>query len=508
MYLKELTSTWEYIIKDSGINFLMVANMETYDKIMGIKDKCPSLKHVYVIETNDDKLSMAGLEKLGMANPIETKKPKPEDIACLIYTSGTTGDPKGVLLSHANLTSNIIGCYEMFWNKLDQQTRSFSILPWAHSYGFVAENGVVGMLIGGSIGLMHTLEEMLEDIPKVQPTYLVAVPRVFNKVYNGVLKLMDEKPGIIQKLFKSGLELAEIKRTTGKSSFKLKLVDKLIFAKVRAKFGGRLHSAVTSSAAMDPAIAKFMVYLGINCYDAYGATELSPAATANSPVHGVKLGSIGKAFPNTTVVIDKSRCDDGSDDGEILIYGPGVMQGYLNKPDKTAEVLLPKNETGYRGYRTGDRGRLDEDGFLWITGRFKEEYKLLNGKYVHPASIEESMKLIPWVANAFVYGDGKQYNVSLVYPDLEALPGYAEGLGINGDISTYSALMANKDAVKKLEDAITAKLTGAYGGYEIPRKFKFIKDDFTVDSGLLTQTLKLKRSKVEEVYKKDLNALY
>ncbi len=500
MYLKERPQVWKYIINDADVKCLVVNDEEIYDQIMDFKEELPNLEHIYIIETQKEN-SLDALEAEGAKNPVESIKPDPSDIACLIYTSGTTGDPKGVLLSHYNLTTNAQAGYNGFYSELDEDSVSFNILPWAHSYGFTAELNN-WLQFGGSIGFMESTDTLIEDLPKVAPTHLIAVPRVFNKIYNGLNKKFEDEGGIKQKLFNKAMELAKKKRETGKDGLMYKILKKLVIDKIREAFGGRLKSSFTSSAVMNVEVAKFFIDLGINCYDAYGMTELSPAVSINSPVSGWKLGSVGKAVENVTIKIDQERVEDGSKDGEIIVYGPNVMQGYHNKPEKTKEVITPDG-----GMRTGDRGWLDEDGFLYITGRFKEEYKLENGKYVHPASIEEDMKLLPYIANAFVFGEGKRYNVALVVPDLDIIREYAEQIQLKS-VGKFEEFIKSPAVRQLLRTEIQTHLAKTYGGYEIPKRFWYITDDFTVDNGLLTQTLKLKRRNVVKKYGEVIDYLY
>ncbi len=499
MYLKELTQTWKYIINDSKMKVLIVNDEEVYEKIMSFKDECPNLEHVYVIETEREE-SFAALEKIGQEKPIDSIKPSPDDIAVIIYTSGTTGDPKGVMLSHKNITSNAQAGYNLFHDELTEDTVAFSILPWAHSYAYTAELNN-WFQFGGSIGLMDDITTLIDDLPKVAPTILMAVPRVFNMIHAGIHRKMEEEGGLKLKLFHKALELAKEKRETGKAGFMYKLLYAMVIKKIQGKFGGRLTTSLTASAAMNVEIAKFFIDIGINCYDAYGLTETSPAVTMNTPKDW-RLGSVGKPVEKVTVKIDKERVSEESDDGEIIVYGPNVMQGYLNKPEKTKEVMTPDG-----GFRTGDRGRIDEDGFLFITGRFKEEYKLENGKYVHPAGIEEDMKLLPYIANAFVYGDGKRYNVALVVPDFDVIREMTEKLNIQS-ADDFSEFIKSKEVRKLLRQEIKAHLAKKYGGYEIPKRYWYLTEDFTVDNGILTQTLKLKRRKVMEKYGEIIDYLY
>ena len=428
MYEKELVSMWKYIVKDAAIKILFVSKSEVLEKVKDFPAEIPTLQKIYLIEDSGEN-SMEALEKKGAEKPVPSIKPKPTDVAVLIYTSGTTGEPKGVLLSHGNLAENVKAGLAWFLN-LTEKSRCISMLPWAHSFGITADLHAF-ILRGGSIGIMGSVETLIDDLPKIKPTFMITVPRIFNKVYNGVWAKMKEEGGLKLKLFEMALAAAKLKRETDNVSLKYKILDKIVLKKIRARFGGCLENAVTGSAPMNVEIAKFFIDVGIPTYDAYGLSETSPAITINSPLMGNRLGSVGKPINKTKVVIDRSRTGETGDDGEILCFGPQCMIGYHKKPDQTKEVIVEMN--GMRGVRTGDRGRLDDDGFLFITGRFKEEYKLANGKYIHPDTIELEMKVLPWILNAIITGVGHEYNVGLIVPDIKALQHLAAKLNLSVD---------------------------------------------------------------------------
>ncbi|MBR9986817.1 MAG: long-chain fatty acid--CoA ligase [Desulfosarcina sp.] len=502
MYEKELVKIWKHIINDGGIKLLLVATREICDQIEAMREELPGLEKVYLIDAEGEN-TMSGLEKIGADNPVASIRPKPEDIAVLIYTSGTTGNPKGVLLSHGNFTSNVLAGYKVF-QELNEKDRGLSILPWAHSFGQTGELYLFSH-IGGSVGFMEDVTTLGDDMGKVQPTFLIAVPRVFNKIYAGLWAKMNEKGGLAKKLFEMGLSSAKKRRhlsENGQSDFftnlKFKIADAVVFNKIRARFGGRLTGALSGSATMNVEIGHFFFDLGIPVYDCYGLTETSPAATMNGPL-AHKPGSVGRPIEHVRVEIDKMFAD-GGEDGEIVIYGPNVMQGYHNKPEATREVMT---EDG--GFRTGDRGRLDKDGYLFITGRIKEQYKLENGKYVFPAAIEEEMKLHPLVENAMIHGEGQAFNVCVVVPDFSVLEKYATEHNMPTD---PKELVQNKEIKEMISDEITKSLKGKFGGYEIPRKFIFLSENFTLDNGTLTQTMKLKRRVVLEQHKDQIEDLY
>ena len=506
MYEAELVQTWKYIIKDSGLKVLFVSKPEIYEKVKDFPKEIPTLQHVFVIDAPSDKVpSMADVEKMGAAKPIPSEHPSPEDVAGLIYTSGTTGNPKGVLLTHANFSSNVLAAIKAFPELTQIELVTLAILPWAHSYGQTGELYGV-MHLGGSMGLVESPATIVNDIGLVKPTWLVAVPRIFNRVYSGLWAKMNSEGGLAKALFVMGTEAAKRKRelaAQGQSEFltnlKLKLADKIVFAKIRERLGGRLKGSLSASAAMSPEIAQFFFDIGIPIYDCYGLTETSPAATMNASFN-YRLGSIGRAIDKVKIVIDKSMTEEGADDGEIVIYGPNVMKGYHNRPEETRSVMTPDG-----GFRTGDRGRLDKDGFLYITGRIKEQYKLENGKYCSPAALEEEICLTPFVQQAVVYGEGRPYNICVVVPDFEVLQNYAKGKGLPTDIPT---LIARQDIVEMISQDITKALTGRIGSYEIPKKFILLPEPFSVEDGTLTQTMKLKRNIVLAKLKDQIEALY
>ncbi|HOD28570.1 MAG TPA: long-chain fatty acid--CoA ligase [Syntrophales bacterium] len=504
MYENELPKTWQYIVTDSAVKVLFVSKPGILEKVREFPALIATLKKLVLIE-GEGPDSMAGLEKVGQANPVASQRPKGDDIAGLIYTSGTTGDPKGVLLSHRNFTSNSIAGLKMYPELKGPGDFSLSILPWAHSYGQTAELNAM-MYKGGAIGFMENVTTIVNDMSLVRPTWLIAVPRVFNRIYDGLWKKMDEEGGIARKLFVMGVEAGKRKRklaAEGKTclmtNLKFGLADRIVFKKIREKMGGRLKGAMTGSAAMNVEIANFFFDVGIPTYDCYGMTETSPAIAMNAS-YAYRLGSVGRAIENVRIEIDRSVVEETAKDGEIVVYGPNVMQGYHNKPEETRQVM-----TSDGGIRTGDRGRLDEDGYLFITGRIKEQFKLENGKFVFPAALEEDICLNPYVANAMIYGENRPYTVCLVVPDFFSIEQYAEKHKLPGEMK---ALVESKEIQDLIAREITEMLKGKYGGYEIPKKFYLLAENFSLENGTLTQTMKVKRKVVLERYMDKIEALY
>ena len=437
----------------------------------------------------------------GAKAPIPSIKPDPKDTSCLIYTSGTTGNPKGVILSHGNIISNINAVHNMLPMRTDD--RSLSFLPWAHSFGHTCElHGLVS--VGGQIALAEAVDKIIANLAEVHPTLLFSVPRIFNRIYDNLHKQMAGKPPVIQSLFKAGIAAATKARKQGAGSLglgeklKLTLAKKLIFKKVVEKLGGKMQYAFSGGAALSKEVAEFIDALGITVYEGYGLTETSPIATANRPgAH--RIGSVGKPIEHVKIVIDKEASGDPKH-GEIVVHGPNIMQGYHNRDQENAEVF-----TSDRGFRTGDLGYLDDDGYLYITGRIKEQYKLENGKYVSPAPLEELLKLSPFILNAMVYGDNRLYNVALVVIDPEYVKTWASEQGLSFKDNDE---MCKNDAVKKQVMKEVEHYSKDWKGFEKVQKITLTAEDFTTANNMLTPSLKVKRRFVWQKYSAQIEALY
>jgi long-chain acyl-CoA synthetase len=380
---------------------------------------------------------------------------------------------------------------------LTPDDRTLSFLPWAHSYGQLEL--YYAHLQGVSIALNDRIENLLPNLAEVKPTMLVTVPRVFNRVYEAVRLEIEGRPHFLQKLFNDGIRAATLKNKGEHVGLlrrlELTVDDRLIFKKIRDRFGGRLKFVLSASAALSKEVAEFVDAVGLGVYEGYGLTETSPMVTANTR-DAQRLGSVGKVVPGVRVVIDTS-VSDVPGQGEIVVYGPNVTRGYHNRPDETERALTPDG-----GLRTGDLGYFDEDGFLYVTGRIKEQYKLANGKYVMPGPLEEQLKLSPYIANVMLHGANRPYNVALIVLDEKAVRGWAAERGITvGDVT--------RDArVEKLIVDELRRLSKSFRSFEVPRKVKLIREDFTTENDLLTPTLKLKRRNAEQRYGVTLDALY
>lgn len=504
MYEEQLGRDWEYILKDCDAKLVFVANGEIRDRIVALKPSLPSLEHVVIIEGSEteESITFQSLVDKGRAAPVEISDPDPDDIAGFIYTSGTTGNPKGVKLSHRNFASNVGSIHEIF--PVDCTDRSLSFLPWAHCFGQTVELHVLFSL-GASLGLAESVAKIVENLSEVQPTLILSVPRIFNRIYDGVQKQLATSGRLKKLLFSAALATAKDRKrliAEGKSSglvdFKHRLFDKLVFSKVRARFGGKLRYAISGGAAISRQVAEFIDDLGIAVYEGYGMTETSPIASTNYPGNR-KIGSIGKPIPGVTITIDNEVTGDPVN-GEIVVRGPNVMLGYHGLPEENEAVFT---EDG--GLRTGDMGYIDDEGFVFISGRIKEQYKLENGKYVVPSPLEELLKLSPFITGVMVYGDNRPFNVALIVPDFSSLKGWAKERDLS--VSDLDAL-CEQPKVRELYQRQLDEHSGEFKSFEKVREFALLTEDFSTANGMLTPSLKLKRRVVMERFGDVIKGLY
>jgi long-chain acyl-CoA synthetase len=517
MYESQLPKEWKFILDDSQAKVVFVATDEIRESIESMMGELPKLEHVVLLgESEGAELTYDNLRDHGRTTPAAIQHPSPDHIAGFIYTSGTTGHPKGVLLSHANLASNVSAMHEVF--PMDKEDRSLSFLPWAHSFGQTVElHGLFSM--GASMGIAESVPQIISNLAEVRPTLLFSVPRIFNKIHDGVLKKIEAEGGIKKKLFYATIEaaqkkkaLAEQHKSSGFTNLKHSILDSLVASKIRERFGGRLKYAFSGGAAISKEVAEFIDALGITVYEGYGLTETSPIATANWP-GARKIGSVGKPIPGVRIEIDRQVTGDPKH-GEIIVFGHNVMVGYHGLPEESSKVFVVKKDDGTfevapegaknPGFRTGDMGYLDDDGFLYITGRIKEQYKLENGKYVVPSPLEELLQLSPFVNQAFVFGDNKPFNVALVVPDFASLQQWAKENGLDGD----AAALPHDEKVNALMREQLDKYSGDFKQFEKIKKLAILGEEFTVENGLLTPKMSVKRRNVMERYGEVLEALY
>jgi len=509
MYEAQLKKEWEFIIKDSGSVVALVATQEIYNQVVDFVGTVGNLKSVVCFYTSPDKeYAYENLLAAGRKSPVPSVHPPAEEVAGLIYTSGTTGNPKGVILSHGNFCSNINAVQEIF--PISDTDTSCSFLPWAHSFGQTVELHVL-LAMGSGIGIAESVNTLLDNFGEVRPTILFAVPRIFNRIYDGLQKRMAAESPVKKFMFHKGLAVAKKKRElaakgqqSGFVNWQYNLFDKLVFSKVKARFGGNLRYAFSGGAALSKEVGTFIDDIGIQVYEGYGLTETSPIATANTP-SGCRLGTIGKPIPQVSIYIcdEEQRILPPDTDGEIVVVGPNVMQGYHNNQAATDEVIFTLD--GKRAFRTGDMGRVTRDGFIQITGRFKEQYKLENGKYVVPTVLEDDLKLSGYITSAFVHGDNKLYNIALIVPDFESVAAWAKEHGVSD--TSPAALCKNAQVHARIGEEI-AHYSREWKGFERVQKWALLEEDFSAANDMLTPKMSVKRRNVVKVYGELIESLY
>ncbi|HEY6034846.1 MAG TPA: long-chain fatty acid--CoA ligase [Kofleriaceae bacterium] len=497
MYQAQRSDERQFILRDSGAKVVIVATDAIHADVAAMA--LPAVGHIIGLERPaSDALSWTALVEAGGA-PVPARSPDPGSVAAIVYTSGTTGKPKGVLLSHDNIASTVNTLHEIF--PLEPDDRSLSFLPWAHVYGQVAEVHWL-MSIGSSAALNDEIANLLPNLAAVRPTILFSVPNIFNRIYEAVNEQIAQRPGFVQRIIRTGIRGA-IKRARGErlgalERFELALDERFIFTKIRERLGGRLKYAISGSATLGREVAEFIDALGITVYEGYGLSETTALTSANLPGPGRRrLGSVGRAIPGVRIEVDHS-VGGIPDQGELIIYGPNVMLGYHDRPDDNAAALLADG-----GFRTGDLGHLDDDGFLYVTGRVKEQYKLDNGKYVMPSPLEEELKLSPYIANVMICGEGRPFNVALVVIDEPSVRAWAQREHI-----TLGADLATDERVRALVAEELALHSRGFKSFERPVDFALVVEDFTTTNGLLTPTLKLRRRAVLARHEALIEGLY
>jgi long-chain acyl-CoA synthetase len=505
-----------FILADSGSRVLIAENAAQLAKARRRRAELPELAHVVVMTADDavDEgdgwvLSLAELEKRGAAR-LEQHPTAVTDLvasisrdqlATLIYTSGTTGRPKGVRLPH-DAWSYMARAIEAV-DLLDENDVQYLWLPLAHVFGKVLTAGHIAL--GHVTAVDGRVDRIVENLPVVRPTYMAAVPRIFEKVYNGVAARAREGGAAKYRIFTWAAEVAREYAKTTQESMRLTgvakapaglrakhaVADKLVYSKLREAFGGRLRACVSGSAALAPDIGYFFAGAGIHILEGYGLTESSAANFVNPEAY--RTGTVGKALPGLEVRI--------AEDGEILLRGPGIMQGYHGRPEQTAEVLEPDG-----WFHTGDIGELSPDGFLKITDRKKDLIKTSGGKYIAPAEVEGRFKAVcPFVSNVIVLGGGRNFCTALIALDEPMILGWAKDNGLDG--LPYSEVVT-RDEVRDLVSGYVDRLNEGLQRWQQVRQFRVLPRDLDVEHGDLTPSLKLKRPVVEREFASLIEEMY
>lgn len=504
VYFNESPERLVYILNDSAARVAVACGVPRVQRIAECRAKLTAIEQVIGIDAPAD-LNGAFLDystliaAAGDAEVAEYRRRAANvgsnQLATIIYTSGTTGEPKGVMLNHSNLSSNAFDGLEGYDFHRDDLALSF--LPLAHVYERTMDYGF--MLRGVSIAYLEKMETVADALLEAHPTITAAVPRFFEKMYANILEKGHRETGLKRAIFDWALRVAAKAvpwRAYGREvspavKLEWQIADKLVYSKIREGVGGRLRNFVSGGAPLAPEFAEFFWSVNLPVYQGYGLTETSPIVAANLPPAN-KVGTVGRPIPHVEVRI--------ADDGEILVKGPCVMQGYYRKPEETKQVL-----TSDGWFCTGDIGKLDADGYLIITDRKKELLKTAGGKFVAPAPIENLLKTSRFIVNAIVVGDRRKFVSALIVPDFSAMEADARKAG--RELAT-PAQIASDPWVRELLSSEIERLTAPLAQYEKPKRFAVLDQDFSYASGELTYTMKLKRRVIEQHYEDVIARLY
>jgi long-chain acyl-CoA synthetase len=502
-----------YIVQDAGARAAFVSTAEQLEKLQSVRHQLPALEAVVVFDGvpagSPSVMSLSALTERGHARMMagwgiarafrdRARQVRPEHLATIVYTSGTTGEPKGVMLSHRNLISNVFAGHTMV--PVNDEDVALSFLPLSHS--FERTVSYVYLTFGVTIVYAESMDTIGRDLPIVKPTIMTGVPRVYEKFQARVLERGRTLTQPRRTLFEWGLRIGTARakaETSGKVvrgllGVEVAVAERLVFSKIRENVGGRLRCLASGSAPLPNSVAAFFHGIGLPITEGYGLTETAPILTAN-PLGAVRFGTVGKPIPGVDVRI--------ADDGEILARGPNIMMGYYNRPEDTAAAV----RDGW--FHTGDVGALDADGYLTITDRKKDLIVTSGGKKIAPQPIEAILKHSPLVAEAMVLGDGRRFASALIVPDFTALERRLKDLGrppAQGDDSR-AALVTRADVVALYQEIVDG-LNRDLSQYERIKKIRVLPREFTLASGELTPTMKVKRKSVEQNWAGEIEDLY
>ncbi|MDG1535515.1 MAG: long-chain fatty acid--CoA ligase [Schleiferiaceae bacterium] len=492
---------YEYIFNHSESIYCFVSNDELYDKVSAVIDKCEHMNKVYTFERYEGKNHWSEVLELGadQTRQAEVEKARdavnPEDLATIIYTSGTTGLPKGVMLSHKNVVSNVIAATPRIPGLIKGEAKTLSFLPVCHSFERFIQ--YLYMYNGASIYFAESIETIKADLNYCQPTIFTAVPRLLEKFFDGIVANGTSAGGLKTKIFEWAVSLAlqwEPEQANGGFyQWKLGIADKLVFSKVRAALGMTEIKAVASgSAALQPRLARFFNGIGVPILEGYGLTETSPVISVNTTAEPgmLRIGAVGKVIDGVEAKI--------AEDGEILAKGPNIMMGYYKQPELTAEVM-----TG-EWFHTGDIGVI-EDGFIRITDRKKEMFKTSGGKYVAPQLIENELKASHLIEQSMVIGSGRKFPSAICILNE---PGVKEWCSRHDITYTTIEEMAVNQQVRDRVWQDVERANAGFGKWEQVKKIIIDTDEFTVDNGCLTPTFKVKRKPILAKYEAKIDELY
>ena len=491
-------SDYKYILKHAEVSFVFVSGEDLLRKIEHILPDIPSLKGLYTFKHIDTVDHLNDLVELGKENqaPEELEKIKSsiknDDIATLIYTSGTTGHPKGVMLTHNNILSQIFALYHIF--PIDETCKCLSYLPVSHVYE--RTNIYLYQYLGVSIYYAESMGTIADNIKEVQPEIFTTVPRLLEKVYDKIIAKGLKLKGIQRSIFFWANNLGLKYDEKGKSIFykiQLNIANKLVFKKWREALGNNIRVIVSGGAALQPRLARVYTAGGIEVLEGYGLTETSPVIAVNTFEKGGRVfGTVGKPIKNVEVKI--------ASDGEILAKGPNVMQGYFKEPEMTKEAI---DAEGW--FHTGDLGKIEPEGHLRITGRKKALFKTAMGKYISPEHIENKFVESPFIDAVLVIGENQKFAAALIVPDFVHLKSWCHIKGIK---YTSNAEMVKNPEIRKRYQKEVADFNKDLGSYEQIKKFELMQDEWTIQSGELTANLKLRRNYICHKYESVINKIF
>lgn len=492
------SADYVYIFNDAKLKFAFVGSDELYRKISAKRSEIPLLQELFTFDVVEGAKLYSEIIEQGSAvdnNTIKELKAnvRNEDMATIIYTSGTTGNPKGVMLSHNNILSNVFACSEII--PADSESRVLTFLPTCHIYERMLH--YLYMYVGASIYYAESMDTIGDNIREVKPHVFTAVPRLLEKVFDRIMAKGDELKGIKRKLFFWSVAVAEKYDVKGMPFFyrmKLSIARKLVFKKWQEALGGEVRAIASGSAALQPRLARIFLAAGINVLEGYGLSETSPVISVNCLKRGICIGTVGPLIGNVKVKI--------AEDGEILVKGPNVMMGYFNLPDKTAEVI---DSQGW--FHTGDIGEFVDDFFLKITDRKKEIFKTSGGKYIVPQAMENKFKESRFIEQMMVIGEGEKYPAALIVPGFQFVKDWSLRKGQDLSALSNEELINHPDVVNRIQQEVD-KMNELYGNWEKIKKFCLLAKEWSVESGELTPTLKLKRKIILEKHKAEVERCF
>ena len=509
IYPSLLADEVAYIISNSGSRFVVVSKQDQLDKVLAHRPDLPTVEKIIVLDEYREKddpriLGVTSVQEMGRV--YRSKNPNdldrriesigPDDLSTLVYTSGTTGPPKGAMITHGNILFVVHSLDQVI--SLTDRDRTLSFLPYCHVYERMGGT-FTSLYQGVVIALAESFDRLAANMQEIKPTMVLGVPRVYEKIYSAVLKSVEESNPVRRRIFAWAREvgaqaspyLLRDRKLPLSLRWQFALADRLVFEKLRQKFGGRIRFFVTAAAPISKEIIEFFHSLGILILEGYGLTETSAPTNVNRP-DWVKFGTVGPPLPGVQIKLDE--------DGEILVKGGNVFKGYFRDPGLSRQVFT---EDGW--FRTGDVGEIDTDGFLRITDRKKDILITAGGKNIAPQNIENLLKVSPWISEAMIFGDRRKYLVAILTLDETRIKAYAREEGLKSESMED---LVREPTIKKLIQKEIDKKNQGLPSFSTIKKFQVLPRQFTLEDGELTPTLKLKRRVIAQKFKDMIDAMY